>query len=158
MEFHANGLLSTLVISLVAAFAGGLAVRIVNLPPMLGYLLAGIMLGPAMPGFTADQAMAADLAEVGVALLLFNVGLHFSLKDLLAVRRIAIGGASLQMIVSGVLGRRRNRYLELISEEVDVRRLGRGRGQLVVVVRLPDPAIYDPVLPCQRPLARRVDD
>ncbi|MFA4995133.1 MAG: cation:proton antiporter [Bdellovibrionales bacterium] len=104
MEFHATGLLPTLVISLVAAFAGGLAVRIVNLPPMLGYLLAGILLGPTMLGFTADQAMAADLAEVGVALLLFNVGLHFSLKDLLAVRKIAIGGASLQMIVSGALG------------------------------------------------------
>ena len=90
MEFQATGLLPTLVICLVAAFAGGLAVRIINLPPMLGYLLAGILLGPATLGFAADQAMASDLAEIGVALLLFNVGLHFSLKDLLAVRRIAL--------------------------------------------------------------------
>ena len=111
MEFHATGLLPTLVISLVAAFAGGLAVRIVNLPPMLGYLLAGIMLGPSMPGFVADQAMASDLAEIGVALLLFNVGLHFSLKDLLAVRRIALLGAFFQMTISCALGFFLARYL-----------------------------------------------
>ncbi len=104
MEFHATGLLPTLVISLVAAFAGGLAVRIVNLPPMLGYLLAGIVLGPATPGYFADQAMASDLAEIGVALLLFNVGLHFSLKDLLAVRRVALLGAFFQMSISCAIG------------------------------------------------------
>ncbi|MFA5040435.1 MAG: cation:proton antiporter [Bdellovibrionales bacterium] len=104
MESHASGLLATLVISLVAAFAGGLAVRIVKLPPLLGYLLAGMLLGPFAPGFIANQSMASDLAEIGVALLLFNVGLHFSLQDLMAVRRIALFGAVSQMLASGACG------------------------------------------------------
>ena len=104
METHASGLLSTLVVSLVAAFAGGLAVRVIKLPPMLGYLLAGMLIGPFMPDVMGNQTMAAELAEIGVALLLFNVGLHFSLQDLVAVRRIAVWGAFLQMLTSGALG------------------------------------------------------
>jgi len=104
MEPHSSGLLSTLVISLVAAFAGGLAVRAIKLPPLLGYLMAGVVIGPFTPGFIANQEIAAALAEVGVALLLFNIGLHFSLKELVAVRKIAIVGALLQMTVSGALG------------------------------------------------------
>ncbi|MDD3028691.1 MAG: cation:proton antiporter [Alphaproteobacteria bacterium] len=111
MIVHANGLLSTLVMSLVAAFAGGLAVRAVKLPPMLGYLFAGILIGPSMPGFVANQDMAADLAEVGVALLLFNIGLHFSLRDLMSVRRIAVFGALLQMSLSFALGSAAAKFL-----------------------------------------------
>ena len=101
---HSTGLLSTLVVSLVAAFTGGLAARAVNLPPLLGYLLAGIALGPFTPGFIANQAVASELAEIGVALLLFNIGLHFSLKDLVAVRKIAVIGATVQMLIGCILG------------------------------------------------------
>ncbi|MDD5586988.1 MAG: cation:proton antiporter [Alphaproteobacteria bacterium] len=104
MDSHASGLVSTLVISLVAAFAGGLAVRSIKLPPLLGYLVAGIVIGPFTPGFAANQVIGAELAEVGVALLLFNIGLHFSLKDLMAVRAIAVRGALVQILISGSLG------------------------------------------------------
>jgi CPA2 family monovalent cation:H+ antiporter-2 len=104
MELHSSGLISTLVMSLVAAFAGGLAMRAVRLPPLLGYHLAGIMLGPFTPGFTVDQTVAAELAKIGVALLLFNIGIHFSFKELVAVRKIALFGAIIQMLVSCSLG------------------------------------------------------
>ncbi len=99
-----NGILSTLIISLVAAFAGGLLVRIVRFPPLLGYLAAGTLIGPFTPGLAANQSVASELAEVGVALLLFNIGLHFSLKDVAAVRRIAVLGGIIQIAVSSVLG------------------------------------------------------
>lgn len=98
------GLLSTLVLSLVAAFIGGLALRTIKLPPLLGYILAGVMIGPYTPGFIANQAIASELAEIGVALLLFNIGLHFSFKDLLSVRRIALPGALIQVTVTTLAG------------------------------------------------------
>lgn len=104
MEASSSGILSTLILSLVAAFAGGLAARVIKLPPLLGYLLAGIAIGPFTPGFVADQSVASELAEIGVALLLFNIGLHFSLKELIAVRKIAVFGALAQMAVSCMLG------------------------------------------------------
>ncbi len=104
MDFQPSGLLPTLVISLVAAFAGGLAARVLKLTPMLGYLVAGILIGPAVTGLVSDQSVASGLADIGVALLLFNVGLHFSFKDLLAVRHIVLRGAVIQMVVSGALG------------------------------------------------------
>lgn len=104
MEIHTGGLVSTLVISLVSAFAGGLAARSIKLPPLLGYLLAGILIGPAGSGLIPDQKIAAELAEIGVALLLFTVGLHFSFRDLIAVRKIAVWGALIQIATSCVLG------------------------------------------------------
>jgi len=104
MELDASGLLSTFVISLVAAFAGGLAARTVKLPPLLGYLIAGIVIGPFMPGFVSNQAVVSDLADVGVALLLFNIGLHFSIKDLVAVQKIALAGASVQILITSAFG------------------------------------------------------
>src|SRR5580765_1515472 len=82
---------------------GWLAARL-RLPPLLGYLLAGIALGPATPGFVADVDLAGQLAEIGVMLLMLGVGLHFSLKDLLAVKRIAVPGALLQIAVATALG------------------------------------------------------
>ncbi|MES3025358.1 MAG: YbaL family putative K(+) efflux transporter [Pseudomonadota bacterium] len=82
---------------------GMLAVRL-KLPPLVGYLAAGIMIGPATPGFVADVALAGQLAEIGVMLLMFGVGLHFSLKDLLEVRRIALPGAVLQIAVATGMG------------------------------------------------------
>src|SRR5688572_22202443 len=82
----------------------GLAAARLRMPPMIGYLLAGVLIGPSTPGFVADIALARQLADIGVMLLMFGVGLHFSLDDLLAVRRIAVPGALLQMGVAAGLG------------------------------------------------------
>src|SRR5574343_1048323 len=101
---HATPLITTLVAALVAAFAlGALALRL-RLPPLLGYLAAGIIIGPFTPGFVADGHLAAELAELGVILLMFGVGLHFSIPDLWAVRRIALPGAFAQIGVAIALG------------------------------------------------------
>jgi CPA2 family monovalent cation:H+ antiporter-2 len=104
MEAHGTGLLSTLVVSLVFAFIGGAAARAVRLPPVIGYLLAGVVVGPFTPGVLADPRIASELAEIGVALLLFGIGLHFSVTGLLAVRWIAIPGALLQIAATAVIG------------------------------------------------------
>jgi CPA2 family monovalent cation:H+ antiporter-2 len=98
----------TLITTIAASFGlalilGFLAVRL-RLPAILGYLVAGILLGPGTPGFVADLELSAQLAEIGVMLLMFGVGLHFSLNDLLAVRSIAIPGAVAQIGVATVLG------------------------------------------------------
>jgi CPA2 family monovalent cation:H+ antiporter-2 len=82
---------------------GMLAVRF-KLPALVGYLAAGVLIGPATPGFVADVALASQLAEIGVMLLMFGVGLHFSLRDLLEVRRIALPGAVLQIAVATAMG------------------------------------------------------
>src|SRR5215213_1138371 len=104
MDVHDAGLLSTLVVSLVLAFLGGAAARLVRLPPLVGYLLAGVAVGPFTPGFVGDKALASQLAEIGIILLMFGVGLHFSIEDLWAVRRIAVPGALGQMAVVTALG------------------------------------------------------
>lgn len=102
---HANApLLLTLVAALSLALLFGILARQLRLPPLVGYLLAGVAVGPHTPGIYADPAITASLAEVGVALLLFGVGLHFSLADLLAVRRIAIPGALGQVALGTALG------------------------------------------------------
>lgn len=98
----------SLITTLAAGFAlalvlGFVAVRL-RLPALVGYLLAGVAIGPGTPGFVADGAIAAQLAEIGVMLLMFGVGLHFSLADLLAVRRVALPGAVAQMAVATALG------------------------------------------------------
>ena len=90
-------LISTLAVGLVLAFAFGLVAQRLRLPPLIGYLLAGIAIGPFTPGFVADQSVANQLAEVGVILSMFGVGLHFSLEDLLSVRAIAVPGGLLVM-------------------------------------------------------------
>jgi CPA2 family monovalent cation:H+ antiporter-2 len=97
---HVPPLVSTIAIGLVLAFAFGVLANRLNLPPLIGYLVAGIVIGPFTPGFVADQNIANQLAEVGVILLMFGVGLHFSLKDLLSVRAIAITGALAQGLVA----------------------------------------------------------
>ncbi|MGI8617861.1 MAG: YbaL family putative K(+) efflux transporter [Gemmatimonadaceae bacterium] len=86
-------LIATITAGLGLAFVLGLAVTRIGLPPIVGYLLAGILVGPHSPGFTADIKIAGQLAEIGVIMLMFGVGLHFSLTDLLAVKRVAIPGA-----------------------------------------------------------------
>jgi monovalent cation:H+ antiporter-2, CPA2 family len=101
---HETSLLATIAVSLAFAFMGGwIAVRL-RLPAIIGYLLAGILVGPFTPGFVADAKLASELAEIGVILLMFGVGMHFSIKELLAVRAIALPGALLQILVATVLG------------------------------------------------------
>ncbi len=99
-------------INLITTVAAGLGLAIIfgyiaarlKMPPLVGYLLAGIAIGPATPGYVADLELAVQLAEIGVMLLMFGVGLHFSLDDLLTVRRIAIPGAIVQIAVATALG------------------------------------------------------
>jgi CPA2 family monovalent cation:H+ antiporter-2 len=86
------------------ALVGGLLARRLGLPTIVGYLVAGVALGPFAPWFHGDNAAIGQLAEVGVILLMFGVGLHFSLQDLWGVRRIAIPGSIAQMVVLGALG------------------------------------------------------
>ena len=101
---HDLALISTLAIGLGFAFVGGCVAARLGLPPLVGYLLAGIAVGPFTPGFVADVNLAPQLAEIGVILLMFGVGMHFSIGDLMAVRRIAVPGALLQMAVATALG------------------------------------------------------
>ncbi len=101
---HDVTLISTIAIGFVLAFAFGYTAQRFRLPPLVGYAIAGIIIGPFTPGFVADPAITGQLAEIGVMLLMFGVGLHFSLADLLAVRRIAIPGAILQIALATLLG------------------------------------------------------
>ena len=101
---HQTALIATIATGLGLAFIFGLIATRLKLPPILGYLLAGIAAGPFTPGFVADVGLASQLAEIGVILLMFGVGLHFSISDLLSVRRIAIPGALTQIAVATALG------------------------------------------------------
>lgn len=101
---HDTPLISTIVGGLVLAFILGAIANRLRLPPLVGYLVAGVLAGPHTPGFVADQSLAPELAEIGVILLMFGVGLHFSLKDLLSVRGIAVPGAVVQIGFATLLG------------------------------------------------------
>ena len=101
---HDVTLLTTIAAGLGLAFAFGLLAARLRLPPILGYLIAGVIVGPFTPGYVADSGLASQLAELGIILLMFGVGLHFSISDLLAVRRIAIPGAVVQITVATGLG------------------------------------------------------
>ncbi len=101
---HEMSLITTVAMGLVLAFAFGFAASRLRLPPLVGYLLAGVALGPYTPGLEGDLDMAGQLAEIGVILLMFGVGLHFSAADLMAVRRIAILGAVVQILVATAIG------------------------------------------------------
>ena len=102
--FEASPLIGTLVVGIGLAFVFGAIAHRLRLAPLVGYLIAGVVVGPFTPGIVADQALAAQLADIGVILLMFGVGLHFSLPDLFSVRHVAIPGALTQMIVVGGLG------------------------------------------------------
>lgn len=99
-------------VSLIATLAAGFGLALIfgyiatrfRMPPLVGYLLAGILIGPTTPGFVADMGLAAQLAEIGVMLLMFGVGLHFSFNDLMAVKRIAVPGAIVQIGVATLMG------------------------------------------------------
>lgn len=97
-------LIATLVAGLGLAFILGTLANRLRLSPLVGYLVAGVLIGPFTPGFVADQALAHQLAELGVILLMFGIGLHFSLNDLLSVRKIALPGAVGQMALVTMLG------------------------------------------------------
>ncbi|MGE5522999.1 MAG: YbaL family putative K(+) efflux transporter [Rhodospirillaceae bacterium] len=101
---HELNLITTIAAALGLALILGIAAARLKIPPLVGYLIAGIVIGPATPGFVADAQLAAQLAEIGVMLLMFGVGLHFSLEDLLAVRKIAIPGAVVQIVVATSMG------------------------------------------------------
>ena len=101
---HDVSLIATLAAAFGLALILGFVAARLKLPPLVGYLVAGILLGPATPGFVANVALSQELAEVGVILLMFGVGLHFSLDDLLSVRRIAIPGALGRILATTALG------------------------------------------------------
>ena len=94
---HDISLISTIAVGLVYGLIGGYLANRLRLPPLVGYLVAGVTLGPFTPGFVADAKLAPQLAEIGVILLMFGVGMHFSIRDLLAVRKIAVPGALVQI-------------------------------------------------------------
>ena len=101
---HHTPLIGTIVFGLVLAFLFGAAANRLRLSPLVGYLVAGVAVGPYTPGFVADQSLANQLAEIGIILLMFGVGMHFSFKDLLSVRTVAVPGAVAQIAVSTLLG------------------------------------------------------
>jgi CPA2 family monovalent cation:H+ antiporter-2 len=103
MDHHVP-LIATIAAGLGLALLLGFVAARLRLPALVGYLLAGVLIGPHTPGFVADVALASQLAEIGVMLLMFGVGLHFSLGDLLAVRRLAVPGAVVQMVVATAMG------------------------------------------------------
>lgn len=101
---HHTPLLTTLAVGFVLAFVLGALANRLRISPLVGYLVAGVLAGPFTPGYVADQALSGEIAELGVILLMFGVGLHFSLKDLLSVKAIAIPGAVVQIGVATLLG------------------------------------------------------
>lgn len=101
---HDTALISTITVCLALAFVGGYVAFRLGLPPLIGYLLAGIAAGPFTPGFVADAKLVPELAEIGVILLMFGVGMHFSVRDLLSVWKVAIPGAIAQIAVATALG------------------------------------------------------
>ncbi|CAN7285310.1 Kef family K(+) transporter [Phenylobacterium sp. LjRoot219] len=101
---HHTPLIATIALGFLVAFLFGLAASRLRLPPIVGYLMAGVVVGPFTPGFVADGDLAAELAEIGVILLMFGVGLHFSYRDLMKVQSIALPGAVAQIAVATLLG------------------------------------------------------
>jgi CPA2 family monovalent cation:H+ antiporter-2 len=101
---HETGLIATVAVGFALAFVLGMAAHRLKLPPLVGYLLAGVAVGPFTPGFVGDVGLAGQLAEIGVILLMFGVGLHFSVDDLLAVRKISLPGAVAQITAATLMG------------------------------------------------------
>src|SRR5215472_5459948 len=101
---HIAPLVATIVGGIGLAFILGTIANRLRISPLVGYLLAGVAVGPYTPGFVADQGLAAQLAEIGVVLLMFGVGLHFSLRDLLSVKWLVVPGAVVQIAVAALLG------------------------------------------------------
>jgi len=104
MPEHHTPLIATIAAGLMLAYLFGLLAQRLRVQPLVGYICAGVLVGPFTPGFTADSALASELAEIGVILLMFGVGLHFSLKDLMSVATIAVPGAILQIAIATLMG------------------------------------------------------
>ncbi|HYR26237.1 MAG TPA: cation:proton antiporter, partial [Aquabacterium sp.] len=104
MDHHNISLITTLATGFGMALILGFIAERIKMPALVGYLVAGIIIGPGTPGFVADVHIASQLSEIGVMLLMFGVGLHFSLKDLLDVKRVAVPGAVVQMALATLLG------------------------------------------------------
>jgi CPA2 family monovalent cation:H+ antiporter-2 len=104
MPEHHTPLIATIAAGLLLAYAFGLLAHRLRIQPLAGYVLAGIVVSPSTPGISADTALAGELAEIGVILLMFGVGLHFSLKDLMAVARFVVPGAIVQIVIVTLLG------------------------------------------------------
>jgi CPA2 family monovalent cation:H+ antiporter-2 len=132
---HGDSLILTLVAAFVLAFLFGLAALRLKLSPLVGYLLAGVAVGPFTPGPLADSHLASQLAEIGVILLMFGVGLHFSPKDLLAVRRAAIPGALIQVLLGTGLGWGLGRAMGLDDRQGLLLGFALGIASSVVVLR-----------------------
>jgi CPA2 family monovalent cation:H+ antiporter-2 len=101
---HGTPLITALVAGLGLAFIFGAVANRLRCPPLVGYLLAGVMVGPFTPGIVIDRALVLELADIGVILLMFGIGMHFSMKKLLSVRAIVVPGAILQIIIATLLG------------------------------------------------------
>jgi len=132
---HGDSLILTLVAAFVLAFLFGLAALRLKLSPLVGYLVAGVAVGPFTPGVLADSHLAAQLAEIGVILLMFGVGLHFSPKDLIAVRRSAVPGALIQIGLGTGLGWGLGRMIGLADGEALLLGFALGIASSVVVLR-----------------------
>jgi CPA2 family monovalent cation:H+ antiporter-2 len=132
---HGDSLILTLVAAFVLAFLFGLGALRLKLSPLVGYLVAGVAVGPFTPGMHADSHMAGQLAEIGVILLMFGVGLHFSPRDLLAVRRAAVPGAALQIFLGVVLGWGLGRAIGMANGEALLMGFSLGIASSVVVLR-----------------------
>lgn len=104
MPDHQTPLITTIAAGLVLAYAFGLLAHRLRVQPLVGYLFAGVLVGPFTPGFIADQGLASELAEIGIILLMFGVGLHFSLKDLVSVARVAVPGALGRIVAATGMG------------------------------------------------------
>ena len=111
MPEHQTPLIATIAAGLMLAYVFGLIAHRLRIQPLVGYLLAGVVVGPFTPGYVADLSLAGELAEIGVILLMFGVGLHFSLKDLASVARIAVPGAVIQIALASALGAGLARFL-----------------------------------------------
>lgn len=132
---HDDSLILTLVAGFVLAFVLGLLANRLKLSPLVGYLLAGVAVGPFTPGWVADSSLAAQLAEIGVILLMFGVGLHFSVADLLKVRRVAAPGALVQIGCATALGWIVGRLLGMAHAEATLFGLTLSVASTVVLLR-----------------------
>lgn len=101
---HSLPLISTLAAALGLSLLLGFLATKLKLPTIIGYLLAGTLIGPFTPGFVANSELASELAEIGIMLLMFGVGLHFSFEQLLETRNISLPGALIQMMVASLMG------------------------------------------------------
>ena len=131
---HYTPLIATIVAGLVLAFIFGSIAHRLRISPLVGYLLAGVLAGPHTPGFVADQALATELAELGVILLMFGVGLHFSVADLMAVRRIVLVGPVAQIAVATAIAGGG----DAVTMAVSRRQFDNARGELPPEVRVVD--------------------